>query len=658
MLSGAAPVPTPPSAASSQVAARRRAGAGGQRRALIVFLLAIVTPTLALLLLGFQSFQRQRDAVAGLTRAAQQLRAEQLAVRLETRVAALARAVLLHRDTTRAVARVDWNAPEQLHVARRALDRVCARHPPCADLVVVGPEELGLPRLDEPLPREADSLVADSGAAGLRAYSLASLARAQAVRDPGAALATWTRVAREHPDAYDLAHRPYGIVAVLEVSRLAGEPERTRAPVHDLVAAVRRDFASARWPVSPGQAGYFAKQLGLTPGPATLSDEGFASSRLAGQFAIARAVRRALVVDGALAPGDVRAVAAGSAQRPRQLYLAAIDTAGGVPLTLALDVDLEVARTRIWAEVVGDSRATSAPELTPASGATPFRGAFRFWSIGWPAAAEPVSWRSRDELLFGGATLGVLSVLVLGVVLLVRDVARDASTARLQADLVSGVSHELKTPLSVIQLYAESLVDEADGSDDPRGRHVRVILHESERLGHLVRRVLEFSRHETGQPGYQIERHDPVAFVRAFVSKYGAYLAHLGFTPTLDLEVGTPDVDVDAAALTQVVVNLVDNAVKYSGDSRVLILRVSPVGASVAIDVEDRGVGIPEGERAHLFEAFHRGSRTVGRGGYGIGLHLVARIVEAHGGHVDVESPAEGGTRVRLLLPAAPPVGE
>lgn len=403
---------------------------------------------------------------------------------------------------------------------------------------------------------------------------------------------------------------------------------------------------------------YLATRLGLQ-GDGALQADAPDQPRLFVQFAVARAVRRHLAVAGPPDVGQVRPVSGADAGSARQLFVSSLTDETGRVLVLAMSVDEHVVRTRIWAEVARPGDATGpVPSLVPVRDGTPFRTAFRYWTIEWPPdPARQAGW-ATDVVVFGGTTVGVLGVLVLGVMLLVRDVGRDAATARLQADLVNGVSHDLKTPLSVIRLYAESLADDLAEVDEARASHSRVILHESERLDHLVERVLAFSRHETGPPDYRRDRLDPSALVRGVVARYGAYLSHLGFMATVDCAPGTPDVEGDSAALTQALVNLVDNAVKYSGDARVLVLRVRPRHAEVVIEVEDRGIGIPQDEQGRVFEPFRRGSRAVGRGGYGLGLHLVWRILEAHGGGVEVESPLEGGTCVRLVLPAAGAVEE
>ena len=208
----------------------------------------------------------------------------------------------------------------------------------------------------------------------------------------------------------------------------------------------------------------------------------------------------------------------------------------------------------------------------------------------------------------------------------------------------------------MIRLYGETLLSRA-GSGVPfteaeRADFYRIIVRESERLSRLVNQILTFSRIERGAQVYSLEEGDLAPAFTGIVDDYGEYLGRAGFTVARDIPESAPAVRFDEAALSQAVVNLLDNAVKYSGSSRDISVRLETKGASVTLEVEDHGVGIPAAEQNKVFDRFYRVSNGSGKGGYGLGLFLVRHIMEAHGGRAEVESEPGRGSRFRLVFPA------
>jgi ligand-binding sensor domain-containing protein/signal transduction histidine kinase len=227
-----------------------------------------------------------------------------------------------------------------------------------------------------------------------------------------------------------------------------------------------------------------------------------------------------------------------------------------------------------------------------------------------------------------------------------------------QADFVSGVSHALKTPLTLIRLYGETLHHDEEFSVDDRRSYSEIITRESERLTRLIERVLDFSRVDRGEKRYQLEPGNLAAVVRRALDIVGAHLKRQGFEVEVAIEPRLPPVRFDPDAVLDAVLNLVDNAAKYSGETRYVAIRLRADGTRIVCEVEDRGVGIPAAEREHLFQKFHRGRDAAGKGGYGLGLFLVKHIMDAHGGAIEVESDLGRGSRFRLIFPAssaAPP---
>jgi signal transduction histidine kinase len=258
-------------------------------------------------------------------------------------------------------------------------------------------------------------------------------------------------------------------------------------------------------------------------------------------------------------------------------------------------------------------------------------------------------------LLYGGAIALVLLTLSAGTVVLLRDVSRDARMTQLRADFVNGVTHDLKTPVSIMRLYGETLLRQRDLNEADRRDFYRVIARESARLGRLVDQVLTFSQAERGDIRYNMHTADPAPVIAGIVDDYGEWLEHIGFEVERELPPSAPPVRFDAAALSQAVVNLLDNAVKYSGSARTIATRLTPSVGHVTFEVEDHGVGIPAADRDRIFDRFYRAANDTGKGGSGLGLFMVRHIMQAHGGRVEVDSEPGRGSRFRLIFPAAEP---
>jgi signal transduction histidine kinase len=261
----------------------------------------------------------------------------------------------------------------------------------------------------------------------------------------------------------------------------------------------------------------------------------------------------------------------------------------------------------------------------------------------------------RDRAVYLGSVILVLGLLSAGVLLMLRDVSREARTNQARAELVSSVSHELKTPITLVRLYSETLLRHRDFPEEDRVGFYRIIARESTRLGRLVDQVLTFSRVDRGAQVYHFEEGDLATVVCGVVEDYREYLEHAGFTLHQSLAEPVPAARFDGAAISQALVNLLDNAVKYSGDSRDIKVRLTPGDGQVTIEVEDRGIGIDPAEHERIFGRFYRIANSNGKGGYGLGLFLVRHIMEAHGGRTEVDSTPGRGSRFRLILPTTSP---
>lgn len=247
----------------------------------------------------------------------------------------------------------------------------------------------------------------------------------------------------------------------------------------------------------------------------------------------------------------------------------------------------------------------------------------------------------------------VVGVTLFGAYLLWRDVQREVQLAETRSRFVSAVSHELKTPLTAIRMFAETLHEGDTVDSSTHGEYLETIVNESERLTRLLNNVLDFSKIERGQKAYRREPHSLEEIVRFSADAMQYPLEQKRFALRLDIEEDMPPAQVDRDAIEQAILNLLTNAMKYSGKSRDIELRLRSEEGDAVIEVSDRGVGIEPAELTRIFERFYRVSSPENDriSGTGLGLTLVQHIAEAHGGRVQVKSvPGEGST-FSLLLP-------
>ena len=260
---------------------------------------------------------------------------------------------------------------------------------------------------------------------------------------------------------------------------------------------------------------------------------------------------------------------------------------------------------------------------------------------------------SRRRMLLAG--LGLLAILVTaGSYFIWRAMARELAAARLQSDFVSAVSHEFRTPLTSLRQFNDLLAEERNLPGEQRREFRAAQARATDRLQRLVESLLDFGRMEAGARPYRFEKIDVGALAERVVEDFRKEAESTGF----DFRFSSVRalVDADAEALTRALWNLLDNAVKYSGDSRTIDVTMARQAGSIMIGVHDRGPGIPREEQKEIFRKFFRGAyaRTQHIRGTGIGLAMVRHIVDAHGGRIELASaPGEGSTFTMKL-----PVGD
>jgi len=263
------------------------------------------------------------------------------------------------------------------------------------------------------------------------------------------------------------------------------------------------------------------------------------------------------------------------------------------------------------------------------------------------------SFAQRRRVMIFGLAVVVLFVIAASY-FASRAVASELAAAQLQSDFVSAVSHEFRTPLTSMKQFTEMLVEDDDLPAEERRVCYSAQERATRRLSRLVESLLDFGRMEAGARPYRLEPLDAVELVQTVVEEFRQEGGGKGFTIECAVPRTAIPIDGDREALAQALWNLLDNAVKYSGDRRTVRVEVEN-GNPVAIRVHDQGLGIPPAERRRIFEKFARGSSAAAAGvkGTGIGLAMVRHIVDAHGGRVGVESRPGGGSTFSILLPAS-----
>jgi signal transduction histidine kinase len=263
-----------------------------------------------------------------------------------------------------------------------------------------------------------------------------------------------------------------------------------------------------------------------------------------------------------------------------------------------------------------------------------------------PAPALIAFTRRQSYWLSG---LSVLLICVaLGFALKAR--ARALQLSRMQSDFVAHVSHQLKTPVSLLSAVCETMEVVRGRSPEKLQQCLDIVKMETTRLSQLVQHILEFASLSDGARRFESEPVSLGPLVRETVESFAAALAPTGFRIEVQEE-AAPTVAADPVALEQAVVNILDNAIKYSGRSRVATVRLTASASHAIIEIIDKGIGIAPADQARIFERFYRVEGKHSRQGFGLGLAIARQLVAGQRGTIELESAAGAGSTFRIKLP-------
>ena len=638
----------------------------GHRRQILLFLIAIILPCVVLVVLGLRMLAQERelsekrmtDERRGITI---QLRQE-LSAQLDRIAIAEATAFLAHEERT--VFRdyehagvvlvagltdgrltLPWERDPEPVRFRRLLDQG-----EFARLIARGERaEIGVGTAREAVAVYGDALTA-ADTPSQRTYARLLRARAEVAADlRTAAIRDYAMVLGGGRDAVDEHGVPLALYAATRLLELGTEQQAIIDCVRRTLSDTRWRFPSALYLLRDLATGLRSSMDSTTHGLVADPSEEISAriARTEQAIALQRDFPRLGLAAGGSRVHNVEArwVPYGD---PAWLVGQAVPLGGAREVVVVVWAD---SLFRTVEDVILES-AGAAAALAVATGdegnGEPIGAAFPGIVVRFGSAAgmSPPGSDLRRWFYFVSLVL-VVSVALFGAYLLSRDVRRELRLAELRSRFVSGVSHELKTPLTAIRMFAETLQLGRSPNPETQTEYLGTIVNESERLTRLLNNVLDFSKIERGSKQYRRAPNDLAEIVTASARAMQYPLEQQQFTLNVEVQEGLPSANVDRDAIEQAILNLLANAMKYSGDSRVIDLRLTRANGQALIEVTDRGVGIAPAEQRRIFEQFYRvrSQDNDGIPGTGLGLTLVRHIAEGHGGRVTVTSaPGEGST--------------
>jgi len=260
----------------------------------------------------------------------------------------------------------------------------------------------------------------------------------------------------------------------------------------------------------------------------------------------------------------------------------------------------------------------------------------------------------RIQLIIYGLLVVIIIILMLfGAFVLLRDISRETDSMRLQTEFVHNVSHELKTPLSLIRLYGETLLLKEHLPEADRKEGLQIITKESERLSYMINNILDFSKIEMGRKEFDLKPGNLAEVVINTLNSYRYHFVKKGFIIEEDIDQDIPMVLFDKIAVEGILINLFSNAIKFSNNIKRIMVKLKNKPEVISLMVADNGIGIPANELSNIFNRFYRvkNSTDFETSGSGLGLTLVKHVIDAHGWKIEVESTPGQGSIFSIFIP-------
>ncbi len=266
--------------------------------------------------------------------------------------------------------------------------------------------------------------------------------------------------------------------------------------------------------------------------------------------------------------------------------------------------------------------------------------------------------KTVEELVNERSATNLILIIVLAVMLIIAaliiffNIKKEIQLSQLKADFVSNVSHEIKTPLALISMFAETLEKGRVKTEEKKNEYYSIIIQETNRLGKIVNKILNFSKMEAGKRFYNLSEKKLNEVVENVYSTYKFHLHNNGFEFLFMPEPNLPQVKLDDEAVSEAIINLIDNAVKYSSEKKQIKIITGSGGNFVFVTVEDKGIGISATDKKKVFDKFYRVSSgdVYNSKGTGLGLTIVKQIMDAHKGKIELSSEPGKGSAFKLIF--------